>query len=166
MSFFIGYILYLYFKRYPLSRFPLLPPRPWIPLHWGIHPAFTGPRASPSIDAWQGYPLLHIRQEPWIPPCVLFCWWFSSWVLWEVWLVDIAVLHVGLQTFSASSVLSLTPPLRMSCSVQWLAAIICLCTCSLSKDAILCRYHLRPAEKKRWNRHPSQGSLFRNFTNV
>ena len=33
------------------------------------HRAFTGPRASPPIDAWQGCPLLHIWLETWIPPC-------------------------------------------------------------------------------------------------
>jgi hypothetical protein len=37
--------------------------------------------ASLSIDAWQGHPLLHMQLEPWVPPCVLFGWWFSrNWV--------------------------------------------------------------------------------------
>ena len=36
------------------------------------HQAFTGPRASPSIDVQQGHPLLHMQLEPWAPPCVLF----------------------------------------------------------------------------------------------
>ena len=79
------------------------------------HPAFTGPRASPPIDAWQGHPLLHMRLEPWVPPCVLFGWWFSPWELWGVWLVDIVVLPMGLQTPSAPSVLPLTPPLGSLC---------------------------------------------------
>ena len=35
------------------------------------HQAFIWPMASPPIDAWQGHPLLHMRLEPWIPPCVL-----------------------------------------------------------------------------------------------
>ena len=62
---------------------PSLPPSwPGIPLHWGIHWAFTGPRASPPIDAWQGHPLLHMQLEPWIPPFVLFGWWFSPWEVW------------------------------------------------------------------------------------
>jgi len=39
--------------------------------------------------------------------CVLYCWWFSPWELWRVWLVDIVVLLRGLQTPSAPSVLSL-----------------------------------------------------------
>ena len=34
-----------------------------------------------------------------------------------------------LQTPSAPSVLSLIPPLRTPCSVQWLAVSICLCIC-------------------------------------
>jgi hypothetical protein len=46
--------------------------------HW----AFTGPRTSPPIDAWQGHPLLHMRLELWVTPCLLFGWWFSPWELW------------------------------------------------------------------------------------
>jgi hypothetical protein len=36
------------------------------------HRTFTGPRASPPIDDWPGYPLLHMQLEPWVPPCVFF----------------------------------------------------------------------------------------------
>jgi hypothetical protein len=25
-----------------------------------------------------------MRLEPWVPPCVLFGWWFSPWELWGV----------------------------------------------------------------------------------
>ena len=64
-----------------------------------------------------------MQLELWVPPCVLFGWWFSLWELWRVWLVDI-VLPMRLQTPSAPSVLSLTPPLGSPCSVQWLAASI------------------------------------------
>jgi hypothetical protein len=41
-----------------------------------------------------------------------------------------------LQTTSAPSVLSLTPPLRTLCSVQWLAASIhfCICQALVSQD--------------------------------
>jgi hypothetical protein len=73
--FFTGYFIYLHFKCYPLSRFPLQ--KPCLPcslplLLWGCFPsylptptsppwhsptlrnqAFTGPMASPSIDARQ-----------------------------------------------------------------------------------------------------------------
>jgi hypothetical protein len=69
--------------------------------------AFTGPRDSPSIDAWQGHPLLHLQLKPWDPPCVPFGWLFSPWKL-GVRLVDIVVLPLGLQTPSAPSVL---PPI-------------------------------------------------------
>jgi hypothetical protein len=41
-----------------------------------------------------------------------------------VWVVDIVVLPMGLQTHSAPPVLSLTPPLGTLCLVQWLAANI------------------------------------------
>jgi hypothetical protein len=56
--------------------------------HW----AFTGPRTSPSIDAWQGHHLLHMQLEPY----VLLGWWLSPWELWGAWLVDIAVHPMGL----------------------------------------------------------------------
>ena len=41
------------------------------------HQASTGPRVSPPIDARHGHPLLHMQLEPWVPPCVHFCWWFN-----------------------------------------------------------------------------------------
>jgi hypothetical protein len=47
--------------------------------HW----AFTGRRESPPIDGRQGHPLLHMQLEPWVSPCVLFGWRFSSWKLWS-----------------------------------------------------------------------------------
>ena len=40
---------------------------------------FTGPRASLPTNARQCHPLLHMWLEPWVPPCVLFGWWFSTW---------------------------------------------------------------------------------------
>jgi len=39
-----------------------------------------------------------------------------------VWLVDIVVLPMVVQTFSAPSVLPITPPLGSQCSLLWLAA--------------------------------------------
>jgi hypothetical protein len=143
---FIGYFLYWHFKSYPLSRFapsrkpptpsslPLLlwgcssthPPTPTflpsIPLARDIYGAFIGTRPSPPIDAWQGHPLLHMQLEP----CVLLGCWLSPWELWEVWLVDIVFLPMGLQTPSTFSVPSLTPLLGTPHSVQWLAVSICL----------------------------------------
>jgi hypothetical protein len=149
----LWYFLYLHMKCYPLSQFPpawnslsyhpsicfyeIVPPPthpptptspPWHSPTLGYQ-AFTETRSSPSIDAQEGHPLLLMWLEPWVPPCVLFGWWFSPWELLGVWLVEIVVLPMGLQTPSAPSVLSLTPPLRTPCSVQWLAAIICLCIC-------------------------------------
>jgi hypothetical protein len=59
--------------------------------------------------------------EPWVPPCVLFGWWFSSWELWGYWLVLIVDPPMGLQTPSALWVPSLAPPLGILCSGQWLS---------------------------------------------
>ena len=101
--FFIRYFLYLHFKCYPLSWFPLWKPptpsllplltKPPTPASWPWHSptlghwAFTGPRASPPIDDRLGHSLLHMQLEPWVPPRVLFGWWFRE--LWEYWLVHI-----------------------------------------------------------------------------
>ena len=103
------------------------------------HQAFTGPRAYPSIDAQQGHHLLHIQLEPWVPPCVLFGWWFSPWELWgggPHWLILLFSLWGCKPTPSAPSVLSLTHPLRTLCSVQWLAASICLCICQALEEPL------------------------------
>jgi hypothetical protein len=93
-----------------------------------MNQAFTGPRASPPIDVQQGHPLLRMWLEPLVSPCVLLGWRFSPWKLWGYWLVNV-VLPMGLQTPSATSVLSLTPALGRPCSVQWMAASIYLCIC-------------------------------------
>jgi hypothetical protein len=53
-----------------------------------------------------------------------------------VWLVDVVVLPMGLQTPSAPSVLSLTPPLGTLCSVQWLAASISLYICQALEEPL------------------------------
>ena len=130
--FFIRYFLYLHFKCYPLSWFPpkipnlsLLPllTIPLSPSSLSWHSpimgllAFLGTRASLPFDVQQCHPLLHIQLEPWVPPCVLFGWWFSLWELWGVWLVNIVALPMGLQIPSAPSVLPLTPPLGSLYSV-------------------------------------------------
>jgi hypothetical protein len=81
--FFIGYFLYLHFKCYPLSWFPLQkhtlplfpPPLPLLtnsptPTSWAWHSptlghtAFIGQRASLPIDVPLGHPLLHMQLEP------------------------------------------------------------------------------------------------------
>lgn len=69
---------YLHLKCYPISLFPLetgyrtptpasmrVFPHPPTSPPWHCptlgHQAFTGPRASPPIDTWQGHPLLHMQ---------------------------------------------------------------------------------------------------------
>jgi hypothetical protein len=56
------------------------PPLPWHSPTLGQR-AFPGPRTSPPIDTQLGHPLLHMQLEPWVPPCVLFGWWFRPWEL-------------------------------------------------------------------------------------
>jgi hypothetical protein len=122
----------------PKTPYHIPPPtaqQPPTPTSWPWHSptlghrAFTGTRASPLIDVPQGHPLLHMHLEPWIPPCVLFGWWFSPWKLWGYWLGHIVVPPMGLQTPSAPWVLSLAPPLGTLCSVYWLAVSIHFCIC-------------------------------------
>ena len=73
--------------------------------------------------------LLHMQLEPWVLPCVPLVGGLVPGTSGEVWLVNIVVLPMGLQTSSTPSVLSLTPPLGSSCSVQQLTMSICLCIC-------------------------------------
>jgi hypothetical protein len=92
---FFWYFIYLHFKCYPLSWFPLQNPPshppPSVSMRVIPHPsthsylptgAFTGPMASSPIDTQQGHLLLYMQLEPWVTPCVLFGWWFSPWELW------------------------------------------------------------------------------------
>jgi hypothetical protein len=123
--YFIRYFLYLHFKCYPLSWFPLRKfgiPSPFLlltnpptPVSWSCqfpilgHRIFTGPRTSPPTDVWPGHPLLDMQLEPCVPWCVFFGWWFSPRELCGYWLVHIVVLPMGLQSPSAPWVLSLAP---------------------------------------------------------
>ena len=63
-----------------------------------------------------------------------------------VWLVDI-VLHMCLQSPSAPSVLSLTPPLWTPCSVQWLAESIHLCICQALAEPLRRQLYQAPVSK-------------------
>jgi hypothetical protein len=92
-------IFFIYISNViPFPGFPSKTPNslPYTPAHQPTHSfflawhsptlvywAFTGPRASPLIDNWQGHPLLHMWLEPWVPPCLLFGWQFSPRQLWQ-----------------------------------------------------------------------------------
>jgi hypothetical protein len=115
-------------------------------LRWGCSPTHPLTPASPS---WHSPTLEHgaftePRASPLIPHKAILCY-ICSWshhvyslvgglipgCSGKLWLVDISVLPIGLQTSSALWVLSLTPPLgtplETPWSVQWLAASISLC---------------------------------------
>ena len=66
-----------------------------------------------------------------------------------VWLIDIVVLPMGLQTPSVPSVLPLTPPLESLCSVQWLIASIHICIGQALADPL--------------RRHPYQAPVRKHF---
>jgi len=151
-SFFLGYFMYLHFKYYLLSwSLPLTSPLPL--LLWGYSPSyplltsnsppwhspslekqdFTGPRSSLPIDTRQCHPLLHMRMEPGVASLL-------SGSSRGVWVLDTLVLPMVLQTPSAPSVLSLTPPLGTLCSVWWLAANILFCISKVLEEPL--RRHL------------------------
>jgi hypothetical protein len=68
--------------------------------------ALNTPRPKGLSSHWyqQGHPLIPMWPELWVPPYVLFGWWFSPQKLWGggVWPVDTAAAFVWLQTPSAS----------------------------------------------------------------
>jgi hypothetical protein len=78
-----------------------------------------------------------------LEPCILLVWWLSSWEVWEVWLVDTVVLPMVLQTSSAPSVLSLTPPLGTLSSV----VSICLCICNVVAGPLRRQLYQAPFSK-------------------
>jgi hypothetical protein len=114
--------------------FPTHPPNPastsWHSPILGLQ-AFTGPRNSLPVKVLQDHSLLHMLLEPWVPSCVHFGWWFSPYKLWQVWLVDIILLRLGLQTPLAPSVLSLNFPWGTQCSFQRLAMNVYLYICQV-----------------------------------
>ena len=120
----------------PKIPYPLLPPPAPQPIHshsqsWCSptlgHRTFTRPRASSPIDDQVGHPLLHIKLESQVPPCVFFDWWFSPKNIWGYWLVHIDVPLMGLQSPSAPWVLSQAPSLGALCSVLWMIVSIHFC---------------------------------------
>jgi hypothetical protein len=61
-------------------------------------------------------------------PSMCSLWLVVQELQW-VWAVDTVALSMGLQSPSAPSVPSPTPPSGTPRSIQWLAASICLCIC-------------------------------------
>jgi len=104
------------------------------------HKTFPGPRASPPIDDQLGLPYQHMWLEPWVPPCILFNRWFSTRDLWGYWLVHMVVPPMGLQTPSATLVLSLAPSLGTLCSVPWMAVNIHFCICQALAEPLRRQY--------------------------
>jgi len=101
-------------------------------------------RTSPSIVARQCHPLLYTQS-----PGSVHVYSLVDGLVLRVWLDDIVVVLMGLQTPSAPSVFSLTPPLGSLCSVWWLAASI---LASVSKALA----------ESLW-RHPYQVSVSKHF---
>ena len=137
-------IFFIYISNFiPFPHFPSNSSHPISPLpaHWPTyscfpvhsptlgHLAFIRPRASLLIDVPQSHPLLYMWLEPWVPPCVLFVWWFIPRELWGYWLVHVVVPPIGLQNSSTPWVCSLAPPLGTLCSGQWMTVSNYFCDC-------------------------------------
>jgi hypothetical protein len=88
-----------------------------------------------------------MQLDPWVPPCVLFGWWFSPWALWGYWLVRIVVPPLGLQVSSAPLVLSLAPPLGTLCSDQCFIESINFCICQTLAEPLRRQLYQVPVSK-------------------
>jgi hypothetical protein len=129
--------MYLHFKCYPLSQFPLWkPPIPSPLLLWGCSPTHPPiyshvPTLAFPYTGALSYHRTKGLSSHWCPTrlssatyaaramcssmytlCLVVC---TLGPLGEVWLVDIVVFPMGLQTCSAPSVPSLAPPLVITC---------------------------------------------------
>ena len=71
----------------------------------------------------------------------------DGWEAYGVWLVDIVVLPMRLQTSSVPSVLSLTPPLGTMHTVQWFVESICLCICEVLAEPLRRQPYQAPVSK-------------------
>ena len=109
LDIFCIYIQFPFLISLPETPYPIPPPpasmRVWphspipasnshIPLHWGIKPSWDQEPLLPLMSHIY-HPLLHMPLEPWVPPCVFLCWWFSPWELWGYWLINIVVPPYG-----------------------------------------------------------------------
>ena len=89
------------------SPTPILPP--WHSPTLG-HRTPSGPRASPPTDVQESL-LPHMWPAPWAAPGVFIGWWFSPWSSGGSGLLTLLLPPLRLQTPSAPSVPSPTPPL-------------------------------------------------------
>jgi len=85
--------------------------------------------------------------EPWVPPCVLFGWWFSPWELWKGLVGWYCCSSYGVANPLAPSIFSLTPPLGSLCSVWWLAASILICISKALAEPLRRHPYLAPVYK-------------------
>jgi len=121
----------------PTPNQPLQTQRPHITLYWGNKPShdlllMLDNAILCYIHGLQVYSLV----AGLVPGC-------SG----GVWLVDIVVLPLWLQTPSTPSVFSLTPPLRSPWSVQWLAATILICISRALAEPVRKQLLLAPVSK-------------------
>ena len=109
---------------YPPSH-TLLPHGPSIPLHYGIEL----PQDQEPSSCWCQIRENSATYASWALGSSMCTLWLvvSPRELWGVWLIDIVVLPIGLQTPSAPSVLPLTSLIGSPWSVQWLAASTHIC---------------------------------------
>ena len=143
----IGYFIYLHFKCYPppwflLHKPPIPPPSPtsmrvltYPPTHSCLTALAFQYASASSFHRTKGIPYHWCKIKQSSATYAMG----SSMCMYslvgdlapgssrEIWLVDIVVLPMGLQTPWATLVLPLTLPLGSLCSVWWLAVSTCIC---------------------------------------
>jgi len=156
--------MYLHFKCYPFP--PSHTPSTLPLLLWGCSPShLPTPTSMPCITLYsgnehsqdQGIFLLLLLDNSIL--CYICDWSHGSLHVYSlvgglvlgsssgIWLVDIVVLTMGLQTPSAPSVFSLTPPLGSPCSIQWLAASILIYISKSLAEPLRGHPYLAPVNK-------------------
>jgi hypothetical protein len=81
------------------------------------------------------------------PPCDFFDWWFSPRELRGILVSYIVPPPMGLQTPSASWVLSLAPSLGTLCSVQWMTVSVHFCICQALTEPLRRQIYQAPVSK-------------------
>ena len=109
----------------------------------------SGQRAVPPTDIQQGHLLPPMRPKPWVPPCVLFGWWSSSWGLWDGGFDNLKLLlpQWGCKTPQLLQFLLQLLHQGPLCSVQSLAASICLCICQALAEPLRRQPYQAPVSK-------------------
>ena len=125
----------------------LWPPYPGIPLHWSIKPSHDQGHLCLLMSNKAILCYIYSGNHGSLHVYTLVGGLFPGSSGWVVYLVDIVDHHLGLQTTSDPSMLSLTPLLRISCSVQWLNESMHLCIRQVLAEPLRRQLYQAPVNK-------------------